>query len=464
MLTPPSPGVNSASKLAKEPELAERLGDILDIVTVTLVMFGCMFIFLALGLPVGFALGGTAAVFSILLWGPGGTFMVAARAFALTRTVILIAVPLFIFMANMLEGSGIAEALYEMMYQWSGGLKGGLAAGTVAISAIIAAMTGIVGTATVLMGLIALPAMLKRGYDKSIPLGCIMAGGALGPLIPPSVPLIVYGVLVQESVGKLFAGALLPGLLLTAFFVGYILIKCQLNPSLGPALPPEQRANWRNKIVSLRAVMLPVILIFLVLGSIYAGIATPTEAAAVGAFGVLVCAAIHGKLNWKLIKDSAVNTMKITGFIMWILLGAQMFAAVYMGLGAPKLVETLFETVPVGKWGALIIIQVSWLILGCLMDNLSLLMITYPIFLPLISLHGYDPLWFGVLYAVNTEIGYLSPPFGASLFYLKGVAPPEITMGDLYRSIVPFIILQAIGLVVCLLFPPIATWLPSQMR
>jgi len=427
-------------------------------------MFGSMFLFLALGLPVAFALGGAATIFTILLWGPGGTFIIAARAVALMRTIVLIAVPLFVFMATVLERSGVAEDLYEMMYRWSSRIKGGLAAGTVAICSVIAAMTGIAGTGTVLMGMIALPAMLKRGYDKSIPLGCIMAGGALGPLIPPSLVLIVYGVVAGLSVGKLFAGGLFPGLFLAALFICYILIRCQLNPSLGPALPPEERASWREKLVSLRGVILPLALIVSVLGSIYGGLATPTEAAAVGAFGALVCAAIHRRFNWELLKHSAFTTMKITGFIMWILLGAQMFASVYMGLGAPKLVQALFETVPLGEWGVLILIQAVWFTLGCLMDALSILMITSPLFLPLIPLFGYDPLWFGILFAVNTQMGYLTPPFGANLFFMKGVAPKDITMGDIYRSIVPFVILQATGLVVCILFPPITTWLPSLVR
>ena len=423
-----------------------------------------MFILLLSGLPVAFVLGGTATIFSILLWGPGGTFMIAARAIGMMRTIILIAIPLFVFMASVMERSGIAEDLYEAMYRWMGRLKGGLAAGTVVICTIIAAMTGLGGTATVLMGMIALPAMLKRGYDKKIPLGCIVAGGALGPLIPPSLVLIVYGVLAQVSVGKLFAGGLFPGLLISCFFIIYILIRCQLNPNLGPALPPEERSSWREKFVSTKGLVLPVAMVVLVLGSIYAGLATPTEAAAVGAFTVLVCAVIHRKFNWELLKGSAFDTMKITGFIMWILLGANMFASVYMGLGAPKLVQALFEVVPLGKWGALILIQAVWFTLGCLMDSLSILMITAPLFLPLIPLFGYNPIWFGVLYPVNTEMGYLTPPFGVNLFYLKGVAPKDITMGDIYRSIAPFVMLQATGLVVCMLFPPIITWLPSQMR
>lgn len=422
-----------------------------------------MFILLALGLPVAFVLGGTATIFAILLWGPGGTFLITARAFSMMRTIILIAAPLFIFMASVMERSGLAEDLYRAMYHWVGRLKGGLAAGTVAICSIIAAMTGIGGTGTVLMGIIALPAMLKRGYDKKIPLGCIMAGGALGPLIPPSLVMIVYGVLAKASIGKLFAGGLFPGLLISSFFIIYILIRCQLNPNLGPSLPPEERATWRQKFVSLKAVVLPLAVIVLVLGSIYGGLATPTEAAAIGAFGVLVCAAIHGKLNREMLKDSAFDTMRITGFIMWILLGANMFAGVYTGLGASKLVQVLLEVLGVGKWGALIFIQATWFILGCFIDSLSILMITAPLFLPLLSLYGYDPIWFGVLYPVNTEMGYLTPPFGVNLFYMKGVAPKEITMGDIYRSVPPFLMLQATGLVVCILFPSIVTWLPSHM-
>lgn len=430
---------------------------------ITLLLFGSMLFFFVLGLPVAFVLGGVATVFCALLWGPGGLFLIGARTLAMMSTMVLMAGTLFVFMATVLERSGIAEDLYEMMYRWSGNLKGGLAAGTVGICTIIAAMSGIASTGVVTMGIIALPAMLKRGYNKTIATGSVLAGGTLGPLIPPSISLILYGVIARVSIGRLFAAGMLPGLLLATLFITFIFIRCYLNPSLGPPMPPEEKADWREKFVSLRGVILPLALVVAVLGSIYSGIATPTEAAAVGAFGALVCAGIHRRLSWGLIKGTAFTTIKILGFMMWILTAAQMFGAVYMGLGAPRLVEQLLEAYPIGPWGMLILIQTVWFLLGCVMDAWSILMITAPLFLPLLPLFGYDPLWFGILYAVNTQTGYLTPPFGTMLFIIKGIAPKEISIEDIYRSIIPFVVLQLIGLVFCILYPSIVTWLPNLL-
>lgn len=435
----------------------------MSIEVITLLLFGSMFIFLALGLPVAFVLGGLATVFCALLWGLDGLFIIVARTFGMMSTTTLVACPLFILLATVLERSGIAEDLYEMMYRWVGTLRGGLAVGTVIICTIIAAISGIAATGVVTMGIIALPAMLKRGYDKTIATGSVLGGGTLGPLIPPSISLILYGTIAQVSIGKLFAAGMTAGLVISALFIAFILIRCYLNPSLGPPLPPEERADWGKKFASLRGVVLPLVLVVAVLGSIYAGIATPTEAAAVGAFGALVCAAIHRRFNWQLIKESAFATTKIQGFIMWILFSAQAFAAVYMGLGASRLVMGLLETYEIGPWAMLIIIQIVWFLLGFVIDAWSILMITAPIFLPLLSFYGYDPLWFGILYAVNTQTGYLTPPFGTMLFIMKGIAPEGITMTDIYRSVIPFVILQLIALVLVILFPQIATWLPNLL-
>lgn len=422
-----------------------------------------MILFFALGLPIAFVLGGLAVVFCALLWGPGGLYIIGARTLAMMKTMVLIAGPLFIFMACVLERSGVAEDMYEMMYRWSGRLRGGLAAGTVGICTVIAAMSGIAATGVVTMGIIALPAMLKRGYSKTIAMGSVLAGGVLGPLIPPSIVLIIYGVVAQVSVGRLFAGGMVPGLVLAGLFIAFIFVRCYFTPSLGPPVPAEERYDWKQKFVSLRGVILPLALVVSVLGSIYSGMATPTEAAAVGAFGALVCTAIHRRLSWELIKGAALITIKIIGFMMWILVAAQMFAAVYVGLGAPKLVQQLLEAYAIGPWGMLILIQLLWFFLGCLMDALSILVITAPLLLPLLPLFGYDPLWFGILYAVNTQMGYLTPPFGTMLFIIKGIAPEGISIKDIYLSIIPFVSLQAIGLVLCILFPPIVTWLPNLL-
>jgi len=324
-------------------------------------------------------------------------------------------------------------------------------------------MSGIASTGVVVMGVMALPAMLKRGYDKRIATGCILAGGVLGPLIPPSIALVLYGTIAQVSIGGLFAGGMGAGMLCSILIVGYILIRCYINPELGPPIPIEERSNWKAKIASLKGVILPLLLITAVLGSIYTGIATPTEAAAVGAFGAFVCSAIHRRLNWDLIKSVAYSTIQVQGFMMWILFAAQAFAAVYMGLGASGMVISLVEKYEVGWWTMLIGIQVVWFLLGLVIDAWSILMITLPILLPLIPLYGFDPLWLGVLYAVNTQTGYLTPPFGTMLFMMKGIAPKEVTMNDIYRSIWPFVGTQLVCLTLCIIFPKIITWLPDLL-
>jgi len=342
-------------------------------------------------------------------------------------------------------------------------LRGGLAMGTVLICTLFAAMSGISGAGTVTMGIVALPNMLKRGYDKRIAMGCIMAGGALGVLIPPSVIMIVYGLFAQQSVGRLFAGGIFPGLLLSSLFVIYIGIRCYLNPSLGPVLPPEERANWRLKLVSLQAIVLPLFLVFGVLGSIFLGMATPTEASAVGAFGAIICAALHRKLNWSLVFNAAKRTLRTTAMIMWIILASAIFVAVYQGLGAAALIENMLMTAPVGKWVILIMMQLTLFILGCFIDPIGILMMTTPVFLPVIAFLGFDPLWYGIVFVVNMEMAYLTPPFGSNLFYMKGVVPKGITMLDIYRSIGPFVLLQALGLVIVIAFPQIALFIPSLL-
>jgi tripartite ATP-independent transporter DctM subunit len=433
----------------------------MSIEMISIVLFGSMFFFLASGLPVAFVLGGLGTVFTAIFWGPESLFIIVARTFSMMSTTTLVAAPLFVLMATTLERSGVAEDLFEMMYRWSGGLRGGLAVGTVLACTLIAAMSGIASTGVVVMGVMALPAMLKRGYDKRLATGCILAGGVLGPLVPPSIALVLYGTIAQVSIGELFAGGMGAGLLCSFLIIGYILIRCYFNPKLGPAIPVEDRSDWRAKISSLKGVILPLALIISVLGSIYTGIATPTEAAAVGAFGAFVCSAIHRRLDWQLIKDVAYSTIKVQGFMMWILFSAQAFAAIYMGLGASRMVINLVQTYEIGWWTMLISIQVVWFLLGLVIDAWSILMITLPILLPLLPMYGFDPLWLGVLYAINTQTGYLTPPFGTMLFMMKGIAPKEVTMNDIYRSITPFVITQLVGLALCIAFPVFVTWLPD---
>ena len=294
----------------------------MSIELITILLFGALILFLVLGLPLAFVLGGVGVVGSYFLWGNKGLFVAAVQAYAAMGKFTLLAIPLFVFMAMILERAGVADDLYTMMHRWMGPLRGGLAIGTVLICTIFAAMAGISGAATVSMGVIALPAMLKRKYDKVIAMGCISGGGALGILIPPSVPMILYATLTGESVGGLFAGGIFPGLLLALLFVLYIGIRCFFQPSLGPALPPEERATWEEKVASLRAVVLPIFIILMVLGSIYAGVCTPTESATLGVLGALISAAVYRKLKWTLIKEACFRTASLTTMIIWILIGS----------------------------------------------------------------------------------------------------------------------------------------------
>lgn len=408
-----------------------------------------------------FSLLAAATIFILSLWGINALPMVIRKIYSFSDTVILVAVPLFILMGAVLERSGIAEDLYRLMHGLLGRLRGGLAIGTVVICTIFAAMTGISGASTVAMGVIALPQMLKRSYDKTIALGSIAAGGALGILIPPSIIMIVYGVFARESVGKLFIGGILPGILLSSLFIAYIATRSFLQPHLAPSVEPEEAFSFRQTFVALKGTILPIILVMAVLGSIFSGAATPTEASAVGALGAIIAAIVRGKFSWCLFKEAIYRTFSLSGMIFWIILGASLFVAVYVAIGGQELVKTLFIELPVNRWVIVILMQLTLFILGCFMDPLGIIMITVPVYVPVIRALGFDPVWFGIIFTMNLEMAYLTPPFGGNLFYLKGVVPPEINMLDLYRAVVPFVCLQALGLAIVMAFPQIALLLPS---
>ncbi|MBE9522529.1 MAG: TRAP transporter large permease subunit [Proteobacteria bacterium] len=435
----------------------------MSIELLTFLFFFALFVFLLLGLPLSFVLGGVSVIFIYFTWGPKAFYMVAAQPWGAMNKFTLVAIPLFVFMAMILERAGVAKDLYDMMYLWFGPVRGGLAIGTVVICAIFAAMCGISGAAVVSMGAIALPSMLRKNYDKLLALGCINSGGGWGILIPPSVIMILYALISGESVGKLFAGGILPGLLLLVLVSSYIAIRCYFQPHLGPALPPEERGDWKKNLTALKAVILPIIIVFSVLGSIVWGIATPTESAAMGVLGALISALVYRQLTWKLVMDAGIRTLRLTGMIMWILFGAYCFSAAYHGMGAPNLVKDIMQYIPGGPWGTIIFIQIVIFILAMVLDPAGIMMITVPIFLPFVKAHGFDPLWFGILFIINMEIGYMTPPFGFNLFYLKGIVPPGITMGDIYRSVIPFTIVESTGLALVMIFPKIATWLPHAI-
>jgi len=427
----------------------------------TLVLFGSMFVLLLAGVPLSFCIGGVGLIFAFFLWGDNSLNVVALQTLGTMRSTVLLALPLFILMANFLQRSGIADDLYSLMYGLLGRVRGGLAVGTVIICTIFAAMAGISGAATVTMGLIALPSMLKRNYSKDIAIGCICAGGALGILIPPSIVMIVYGVMAQVSIGRLFAGGVFPGLVLSALFITYILIRARLNPRLGPPLPPEDRVSLRKMLPEFRALIFPIALVLAVLGSIFSGIATPTEAAAVGALGAMISTALSRRLNWPLIQESGTQTLRLTAMILWIAIAATWFSSTYSAIGGPQFVNQFLQSLGVSRWLVLAGIQFILILLGMVMETMGIIMITVPIFIPIIRAFGFDSLWFGILFVMNMEMGLLTPPFGVNLFYMKGIVPKDVSMGDVYRSIVPFVLLQLTGLIIVIIFPKIATFLPD---
>ncbi|MBW7471964.1 TRAP transporter large permease subunit [Marinobacter sp. M216] len=433
----------------------------MSIEVLTLLFFGALLFFLLLGLPLAFVLGGVSVVFLYFTWGFDSFYMVASQIWGTMGSFTLVAIPLFVFMAMVLERTGVARDLYRMMHLWCGGLRGGLALGTLIICAVFAAMVGISGAAVVAMGTIALPSMLERGYDRSMALGVINTGGGWGILIPPSILMILYALITGVSVGQMFAAGIMPGILLMVLTAIYILVRCHLQPELAPALPEEERASWPEKLRALRAVLLPIGVVIMVLGSIIGGITTPTEAAAMGVLGALISAAVYRQFKWSVMQEAAIRTFKLTGMIMWILFAAHAFSAAYQSMGAQELIESLMNMIPGGPWGIIIAMMVIVFLLAMVLDPVGIMLITLPVFMPIVENLGFDPIWFGILFVINMEIGYMTPPFGFNLFYLKGIVPPGITMTDIYKSIIPFVIVEIVGLGLIMVFPEIATWLPD---
>ncbi len=435
----------------------------LEPLTITAIMFFSMLVLMAIGAPLAWALMISGMGSAYLMFGPGGLDLLLASAFSTMDNFLLVSLPLFIFMGLVLERSGITDDLFEMIHKLMGSLPGGLGVGTVLICALIAAMAGVSGAATVSLGIIALPAMLKRGYHKRLVTGTIMAGGALGFLIPPSVLMIVYAFLARESVGKLFAAGLMPGLMLAGIYMAFILIRCRLNPALGPAAPVEERFSAREKLASLRHILAPGLLVVTVLGCIIGGVTSPSEASAVGAGGALLIATMRGKLSWKLIRYVMLNTTQITGMLLWIAIAAVFFSRIYMGLGAGMIIGDIIEDFALSPYAVIIFMLISFFVLGMFLDDFAILFITVPLYVPIVRDLGFDTTWFAVLFILSMQSAYLTPPFGYNLFYMKSVAPKSITIVDIYRSALPFVGLQVLGLALVVAFPSIALWLPDLL-
>ncbi|WP_101066615.1 TRAP transporter large permease [Roseovarius salinarum] len=443
----------------------------MEIGWLTVLMFGSLMVLLMAGLPLAFVTGGLACVFLFILGDAQTLNIVPSRIFPLMTNYQLSAIPLFIFLAAMLERAGIINEMFDVIYKLLGGVKGGLASATIIASTILAAMVGVIGAAVVTMGIIALPAMLKRNYNPKIAMGSIMAGGTLGILIPPSILAIIYAVVAEQSVGELFIGAVLPGLLLSGMYIAYVSIMCLVDPAKGPPIPVEDRVSTVEKLRLLGNMAAPLSLIAVVLGVIFAGVATPVEAAGIGTFGAFIVAAIHRKLNWPTVREACLTTLKASAMVIWIMFGATIFVGLYVLEGGQEFVEQTMTGLGLGPWGILILMQVLLVALGMFLDWVGILLLAVPIFVPIVKALGAAAfglgdegdlvLWFGVLYLVNMQMSFLSPPFGYALFYLRGVAPADIPMSDIFKSALPFLFLQIVGLAVCMLFPQIITWLPE---
>ena len=425
-------------------------------------MFAGLLLLLLSGMPLAFVLSLLAIVFTVTLWGVDALVLTVLQAFDAMTSDILLAIPLYVLMASVLQRSGIIESLYRAMELWFRRLPGGLAVGTIAICTIMAAMTGIVGAAVAAMGILALPSMLQRGYDQRLALGTICAGGTLGILIPPSIITIVYASTAQISVGKMFAAGIVPGMALAGLYIAYIVLRALIQPEKAPR-QSEGEINFSEMFSSLKSLILPTLIVFAVLGSIYAGIATPTEAAAVGVVGAMISAAFQRELNFSNLQAAAMDTLRVTTMIMWITIGAKIFVSIFTGTGGADSLLQFIQDLEVNRWLILLAMMLVLVFLGLFLDEIGIILLCVPVFLPIIGALDFDPLWFGVLFLITAQMAYITPPFGYTLFYIKGVLPDGIGMETVYRAIVPFLILQLIGLTIFILFPDIVTWLPEKI-
>ncbi|MDX1541971.1 MAG: TRAP transporter large permease subunit, partial [Geminicoccaceae bacterium] len=413
----------------------------MGIETITVLMVATLLGLLVIGVPMVFALGITAVGFAYAFFGWNALQLITSRIYGFVNVYVLIAVPMFLLMATIMDRSGVARDLYTAISVWSGRLPGGVAVMTLVAAVFMAATTGIIGGEIILLGLVALPQMLRLGYDKNIAIGTICAGGSLGTMIPPSIVLIFYGLTAGVSIGDLFIAVILPGLLLAGLYMAYILIRCALNPGLGPPPPPDQLdLSLGDRLRLLKGIVLPMAIAFGVLGAIYAGIAAVAEAAAVGVAGVIIAAWIRGELTWSMLKDCLEQTMTTCGLLLWLTFSATALIGVYNLLGGIRFIQGAMTGLPFEPLVIVLLMMAVLIVLGLFMDWVGILLLTMPIFVPIIERLGYDPVWFGILFCMNMQISYLSPPFGPAAFYLKGVAPPEISLQDIYRALWPFML------------------------
>lgn len=430
-----------------------------------LMMFPALLVALFLGFHVAFSMMGVALFFGLATFGPAVIFQFVQKIDDVASNFVLAAVPLFIFMGSMLERSGIAETLFEAVHLWTRRLPGGLAIGTIVMCVIFAASTGVIGATETVVGLLAIPVMMKYAYDKGLISGTICAGGSLGTIIPPSVVVVVLGPVADVSVGDLFVGMIIPGLIMSGLYIGYISIRCTLDPAAGPRLPRAvDEPSLAEKLhITLYALAPPVAMIIAVLGSIMFGFAAPTEAAALGAFGALVLSVIYRRFSLPVLNEAVVNTLKVTCMIILILMGGNMFAGVFVASGGVGVAEELIEAARLSPWLTLTVFLFICFLAGFVLDWISVLLISIPIFIPIVRTLGFDPVWFCVMFLVVIQTSYLTPPMAPAIFYLRGISPPEITLPHMFRGVVPFIVLQVICLAVVAWFPQTVLWLPAKI-
>jgi tripartite ATP-independent transporter DctM subunit len=430
---------------------------------IALLMFSSMMVMLLTGQRVFGAIGFVAVVAALWLWGDGGSEIAFSAAMKLMKWYPLLTLPLFIYMGYMLSESGIADDLYRMFHVWFGPVRGGLAIGTIGLMVVISAMNGLSVAGMAIGATIAMPELLRRGYDKIMVTGVIQAGSSLGILVPPSVVLVLYGMIARQPVGQLWLAGVFPGLMMATLFVAYIAIRCKIQPSLGPVLPPEERqVSLGEKLRLLRAGILPFFIFFCMTGLFLLGYTNLTESSAVGATAATLAALVKGRMTRQVMEETIRKTLGVSCMFMWIILAALCFGAVFDGLGAVKAIESFFVgKLGLGPWEILIMMQLSYLLMGMFLDDTAMLVIVAPLYVPLVKILGFDLVWYGILYTITCQIAYMTPPFGYNLFLMRAMAPPEVTLGDIYRSIIPFVLVMCLGLAIVMAFPEIALWLPN---
>ncbi|MBR28910.1 MAG: C4-dicarboxylate ABC transporter [Rhodobacteraceae bacterium] len=431
---------------------------------IALLMFASMMAMLLTGQRVFAAIGVVAVASAIALWGGGGFELAFSSAMKLMKWYPLLTLPLFIYMGYMMSESGIADDLYEMFHVWSGGLRGGLAVGTIGLMVAISAMNGLSVAGMAIGAPIALPELLRRGYDKIMVTGVIQAGSSLGILVPPSVVLVLYGMIARAPVGQLWLAGAIPGLMMAGMFILYIVVRCRLQPHLGPALSAEERARITraDRLRSLRAGIWPLLIFFFMTGLFVMGVTSLVESSAVGAVSATLAALAKRRLTYAVLEATVRKTLGISCMFMWIILAALCFGAVFDGLGAVRAVGDFFtEDLGLSPWEILILMQLSYIVMGTFLDDTAMLVIVAPLYIPLVKALGFDLVWYGVLYTITCQIAYMTPPFGYNLFLMRAMAPPEIGITDIYRSIIPFVGVMLLALVLVMVFPQIALWLPG---